>query len=78
MALNAGVNGIYLPRSDLDVAFYNNSRQVNPLITRLTGNVAGVMTLLNRCGRPSEFARETALLHHYPLMTRQGASGEDD
>ena len=50
VALNAGVNGIYLSRANLDVAFDDSGRQINPLTARLTGNVAGVMKLFNRCG----------------------------
>jgi len=44
--LNSGVNGIYMSRTNLDVAFDNNGRQIKPLTVRLTGNVAGVMPLL--------------------------------
>ncbi|EAW9872094.1 DUF2913 family protein [Salmonella enterica subsp. enterica] len=50
VALSAGVNGIYLSRANLDVAFDDSGRQINPLTARLTGNVAGVMKLFNRCG----------------------------
>lgn len=50
VALNAGVNGIYLSRANLDVAFDDSGRQINPLTARLTGNVAGVMKVFNRCG----------------------------
>jgi hypothetical protein len=39
-------NGIYLSRGNLDVAFEDSGRQINPLTARLTGNVAGVMKLL--------------------------------
>lgn len=39
LALNAGVNGIYLSRTNLDAAFDDDGRQINPLLTRLTGNV---------------------------------------
>lgn len=42
VALSAGVNGIYLSRASLDVAFDDKGRQINPLMVRLTGNVAGV------------------------------------
>ncbi|EDQ7969023.1 DUF2913 family protein [Salmonella enterica subsp. enterica serovar Oranienburg] len=49
-ALNGAVNGVYLSRSNLDVAFDDNGYQVNPLMAQLTGNVGGVMKLLNRCG----------------------------
>lgn len=50
VALSAGVNGIYLSRANLDVAFDDSGRQINPLTARLTGNVAGVIKLFNRCG----------------------------
>ncbi|EJY7995995.1 DUF2913 family protein [Salmonella enterica] len=49
VALNGAVNGVYLSRSNLDVAFDDNGYQVNPLMAQLTGNVGGVMKLLNRC-----------------------------
>jgi len=35
VALNAGVNGIYLSRTNLDVAFDENGQQVKPLMARL-------------------------------------------
>ncbi|EBA2748713.1 hypothetical protein B6169_24530 [Salmonella enterica] len=50
VALSACVNGIYLSRANLDVAFDDSGRQINPLTARLTGNVAGVMELFERCG----------------------------
>ena len=50
VALSAGVNGIYLSRANLDVAFDDSGRQINPLTVRLAVNVAGAMKLLNRCG----------------------------
>jgi hypothetical protein len=37
VALNAGVNGIYLSRTNLDAAFDDDGRQISPLLTRLTG-----------------------------------------
>lgn len=46
VALSAGVNGIYLSRTSLDVAFDDSGRQINPLPVRLTGNVAGGMKLV--------------------------------
>ncbi|MBZ7636774.1 DUF2913 family protein [Klebsiella oxytoca] len=48
--LNPAVNGVYLLRANLDAAFDDNGQQTNPLTARLTGNVAGVMKLFNRCG----------------------------
>lgn len=76
VALNAGVNGIYLSRTNLDVAFDDSGRQVNPLMARLTGNVAGVMKLLNRCGWQAEPEGDASLPHQFTLMTRQGVPGK--
>lgn len=56
MVLNAGVNGIYLSRTSLDVAFDENGRQINPPMVRLTGNVAGVVKLFNLCGWQADSA----------------------
>jgi hypothetical protein len=49
VALSAGVNGIYLSCSNLDIAFDDNGRQINPLMVRLTGNVAGGGAKLFNC-----------------------------
>ncbi len=78
MALSAGVNGIYLSRASLDVAFDDKGRQINPLMVRLTGNVAGVIKLFNRCGWQAEPENEASLPHQYSLMAGQGVSGKDD
>lgn len=78
VVLSAGVNGIYLSRTNLDVAFDDNGRQINPLMVRLTGNVAGVTKLLNRCGWQTEPDRDASLPHHFTLMARQGVSGKGD
>ncbi|EFT4107564.1 DUF2913 family protein [Salmonella enterica] len=78
LALNAGVNGIYLSRTNLDAAFDNDGRQINPLLTRLTGNVGGVVKLFNRCGWHADSAQDTSLPHQFTLMAGQGASGKDD
>ncbi|EAR6355478.1 DUF2913 family protein [Salmonella enterica] len=78
LALNAGVNGIYLSRASLDVAFDDSGRQINPLTARLTGNVAGVMKLFNRCGWQAEPESGASLPHQYSLMAGQGVPGEGD
>lgn len=44
--LNANVNGIYLSRTNIYVAF-DDDRQINLLTERLSGNVAGVLKLFN-------------------------------
>lgn len=72
VALSTGVNGIYLSRGNLDVAFDDNGRQINPLTARLTGNVAGVMKLFNRCGWQAEPESGSSLPHQYSLKARQG------
>ncbi|WP_416414536.1 DUF2913 family protein [Pantoea sp. App145] len=48
--INQNVNGIYLPRTSLNTAFDDEGRQITPLTARLTGNLAGLDKLLNRCG----------------------------
>lgn len=72
VALNAGVNGVYLLRSNLDVAFDDDGHQVNPLTAQMTGNVSGVIKLLNRCGWQAESAHDASLPHQFTLMARQG------
>ena len=78
MALSAGVNGIYLSRANLDVAFDDSGRQINPLQTRLTGNVGGMVKLFNRCGWQAEPNSGTSLPHQYSLMAGQGVPGKED
>ncbi|EKM9600762.1 DUF2913 family protein [Salmonella enterica] len=75
--LSAGVNGIYLSRANLDAAFNDSGRQINPLMARLTGNVAGVMKLFDRCGWQAEPESDASLPHQYLLMAGQGMSGKD-
>lgn len=78
VALSAGVNGIYLSRTNLDVAFDDSGQQINPLTARLTGNVAGVTKLFNRCGWQTEPDGDSSLPHHFTLMARQGVPGKGD
>jgi hypothetical protein len=72
VSLNSAVNGIYLSRTNLDAAFDDSGRQINPLQMRLTGNVAGVIKLFNRCGWQAESAHDVSLPHQFALMARQG------
>ncbi len=51
---------------------------INPLTARLTGNVAGVMKVFNRCGWQAEPDSGTSLPHQYSLMAGQGAPGKGD
>jgi hypothetical protein len=78
VALNDGMNGIYLSRTNLDVAFDDSGRQINPLIARLTGNVAGVVKLFGRCGWQAEPEGDAFLPHQFTLMARQGVTDKDD
>lgn len=78
IALNTGVNGIYLSRTNLDTAFDYNGHQVSPLMAQLTGNVAGAIKLLSRCGWRAELAQDASLPHQFMLMSRQGVPGEDN
>lgn len=78
VVLSACVNSIYLSRTNLDVAFDDSGRQVNPLMARLTGNVAGVITLFNRCGWQAEPDGDISLPNQFTLMVRKGVSGKDD
>lgn len=78
VALSAGVNGIYLSRAKLDVGFDDSGRQINPLTARLTGNVAGVMKLFDRCGWQAEPESDASLPHQYSLMAGQGVPEKGD
>lgn len=77
MALSAGVNGIYLSRANLDVAFDDSGRQINPLTARLTGNLAGLMKLFDRCGWQAEPEGDASLPHLFTLIARQGEPRRD-
>ncbi|ECG8158379.1 DUF2913 family protein [Salmonella enterica] len=77
VALSAGVNGIYLSRANLDAAFDDNGRQINPLMARLTGSIAGMMKVFERCGWQAEPAEDVSLPHQFTLMARQGVSEKD-
>lgn len=77
VALSAGVNGIYLSRASLDVAFDDSGRQINPLMARLTGSIAGMMKVFERCGWQAEPAGDVSLPHQFMLMARQGVSEKD-
>ena len=78
VVLNAAVNGIYILRTSLDAAFDDDGHQVNPLKAQLTGNVAGVVKLLNRCGWQAVPESGASLPHQYSLMAGQGVPGKGD
>ncbi|EKA6272968.1 DUF2913 family protein [Salmonella enterica] len=77
VALSVGVNGIYLSRANLDAAFDDNGRQINPLMARLTGSIAGMMNVFERCGWQAEPAGDVSLPHQFTLMARLGVSEKD-
>ena len=70
--LNAGVNGVYLPGLILMSLLTMMVIRLNPLMAQLTGNVAGVIKLFNRCGWQAASAHDTSLPHQFTLMVRQG------
>lgn len=50
IVLNSAVNSIQLSRTCLDEAFNDDGQQTNPLGARISGNVAGLEKLFERCG----------------------------
>ncbi|HCZ9102407.1 TPA: DUF2913 family protein [Klebsiella michiganensis] len=78
VALNPGMSGAYLLRTNLDTAFDDNGQQINPLTARLTGNIAGIMTLFNRCGWQAEPETDASLPHQFSLMAGQEVSEKGD
>lgn len=68
VVLNAGVNGVYFASSSLDIAFDDNGFQVNPLMAKITGNIAGVIKLFNRCGWQVESVHDASLPYQFTLM----------
>lgn len=74
VALNTGVNGIYLSRSNLDVAFDDSGRQINPLTARLTGNVASLWL----AGRARRGCLPAPPVYFYSQTGRARKGGLDD
>lgn len=56
--LSADINGIYIPLTNLDTAFDNNGRHINPLIARLTGGITELIQIFHRCEWQAVPARE--------------------
>lgn len=76
MTINNMINNGFYAKSE---TFGGNGRRTpNPLTARLTGNVAGVMKVFNRCGWQAEPDAGTSLLHQYSLMAGQGVPGKGD
>lgn len=71
VTLNAGVNGLYLSTGSLDAAFDDDGHQVGPLLANITGSVAGLGELLDRCG----WHLEHQSAHRYHLWACREASG---
>lgn len=65
--VNPTVNAIYLSRSSLDAAFDDGGKQITPLMARITGCVAGLEKLLDRCGWKIEFCPSEA--SHFQLIS---------
>jgi len=60
--MNVNVDAVYLSRSSLDAAFDNDGKQILPLMARVTGKVAGLEKLLDRCGWKVESCMDEARL----------------
>ena len=72
LPLNHVINCLYLSKSSLDAAFDEDGRQEGELLARITGNIAGLSTLLLRFGWkvvPTETAG-TDFLFHFRAETR--------
>lgn len=66
LPLNPVINCLYLSKSSLDAAFGEDGRQEDELLARITGNIAGLSTLLLRFGWkvvPTETAGTDFLFH---------------
>ena len=48
--VNPELDCLYLAKSSLDAAFDDDGRLKGELLARITGNIAGLSTLLSRCG----------------------------
>ncbi|KFD24837.1 DUF2913 family protein [Yokenella regensburgei] len=71
VTLNAGVNAVYLPLSNLDAAFDEDGHQVKVLMANITGSVAGLGELLDRSGWRLEHQSDL----RYHLWACREASG---
>ncbi|KMB34767.1 hypothetical protein SL56_04930 [Klebsiella pneumoniae] len=57
--VNPVLNCLYLAKSSLDAAFDDDGRLKGKLLARITGNIAGLSTLLSRCGWKAISAENT-------------------
>ncbi|KAB8306714.1 DUF2913 family protein [Erwinia endophytica] len=74
VTLNTTLNGIFLSRSSLDIAFNDDGGQINPLKCRLTGNIAGLQQLFARCGWRAEACPDDPDLPYlYTLLSGNGS-----
>lgn len=78
VTINVEENTIHLSHSNLDLAFDDEGGLVNPLMARLSGRMADVEELLNRCGWQAESICDISQPHQYALTVRQGVLKKDD
>ncbi|ADU72491.1 conserved hypothetical protein (plasmid) [Pantoea sp. At-9b] len=76
--MNSNVNGIYLSRSSLDVAFSDDGVQIAPLMAKLTGNLQPLETLLNRCAWQADASPDNALASVFLLSANKQQEGLRD
>lgn len=71
VSLNSAVNGIYISQATYDGAFDDEGHLVSPLMARLTGRVAGLETLFNRCGWQLISSASEGMADLYVLTTSE-------
>ncbi|QLK63913.1 DUF2913 family protein (plasmid) [Enterobacteriaceae bacterium Kacie_13] len=74
VAMNDGVNAVYLSYSSLDTAFDDDGKQLHPLMARITGDVAGLHKLLDQCGWQAEICQNETVLFHLMVSRVSGSN----
>ncbi|ELP5717445.1 DUF2913 family protein (plasmid) [Enterobacter asburiae] len=75
--LDPGVNGIYIPRANLNLAFDDDGKQINHIIARLTGNVADVQKMFHHCYWHAESDLDSFMDDKFSLVARKTESEEN-
>ncbi|BAN99880.1 hypothetical protein E05_51140 [Plautia stali symbiont] len=69
VSMNPDMNGIYICRSALAVAFDEDGKQVTPLKVRITGNIPPFEMVFRRCGWRIDDEINPEVTHLYSLIT---------
>lgn len=66
--MNTAVNAVFLSESSLELAFADDgNQQVQPLFAKITGNIDGMVQLLNRCGWTAEQVKDAGMPELFQL-----------